>query len=297
MSASVTSTSSKHLEPYTKKFYLTAGIGGALSCGITHLSLTPVDLVKCKIQTGAQFNGLAHGIRSIYSQGGLRALSHGWGPTLAGYASQGTVRFAGYEYFKKIFGDAVDPETKKKFQVPIYIAAAASGEFLADFLLAPFEAVKVRVQTQPGYAKGLMDGMPKMLAQEGIRGLYKGLPPLWMRQIPYTIVKFSLFEKFINVVYGVMGKEKHNMSSMELVAASFAAGYMAGAVCAVASHPGDVIVSKLNKTEGGTFTSVARSLGWRGMWQGLGPRIVMIGAIAGGQWAIYDSFKTTVGFV
>ncbi|MFS8011561.1 putative mitochondrial carrier domain superfamily [Helianthus anomalus] len=46
------------------------------------------------------------------------------------------------------------------------------------------EAVKVRVQTQPGFARGLGDGLPKLVKSEGALGLYKGLVPLWGRQIP-----------------------------------------------------------------------------------------------------------------
>jgi len=28
----------------------------------------------------------------------------------------------------------------------------------------------------------------------GIKGFYKGIGPLWGRQVPYTIVKFAAFE-------------------------------------------------------------------------------------------------------
>lgn len=56
----------------------------------------------------------------------------------------------------------------------------------ADIALCPFEAVKVRVQTQPGYGFGLVDGLPKYVAEDGWAGLYKGIVPLWGRQIPYT---------------------------------------------------------------------------------------------------------------
>lgn len=34
-------------------------------------------------------------------------------------------------------------------------------------------------------------------ANEGSAGLYKGLKPLWGRQVPYTIVKFVAFEKIV----------------------------------------------------------------------------------------------------
>jgi solute carrier family 25 phosphate transporter 3 len=40
------------------------------------------------------------------------------------------------------------------------------------------------VQTQPGFARGLSDGLPKFIRSEGALGLYKGIVPLWGRQIP-----------------------------------------------------------------------------------------------------------------
>jgi len=32
-------------------FYMYCGLGGILSCGITHTSVVPLDMVKCRIQT------------------------------------------------------------------------------------------------------------------------------------------------------------------------------------------------------------------------------------------------------
>ena len=52
-------------------------------------------------------------------------------------------------------------------------------------------ALQVKVQTVPGFARGMADGLPKFIAQEGVAGLWKGLTPLWGRQIPYTMMKFG----------------------------------------------------------------------------------------------------------
>ena len=72
----------------------------------------------------------------------------------------------------------------------VYLAASASAEFLADIALCPFEAIKVRMQTTlPPFASSLREGWGKVTAKEGVSGLYKGLYPLWGRQIPYTMVK------------------------------------------------------------------------------------------------------------
>jgi solute carrier family 25 phosphate transporter 3 len=32
------------------KFYALCALGGVLSCGITHTAVTPLDLVKCRLQ-------------------------------------------------------------------------------------------------------------------------------------------------------------------------------------------------------------------------------------------------------
>jgi solute carrier family 25 phosphate transporter 3 len=78
---------------------------------------------------------------------------------------------------------------------------------------------------------------------------------------------------------------------------------MAGIMCAVASHPSDTIVSKLysqgKSSENVEFatkiSNIYKEIGWKGLWAGLGTRVLMIGTIAGLQWWIYDSFKTMIG--
>lgn len=52
----------------------------------------------------------------------------------------------------------------------IFFLSSASAQVFADVALCPFEAVKVRVQTQPKFAKGLVDGFPKLYRAEGLMG-------------------------------------------------------------------------------------------------------------------------------
>ncbi|VAH22811.1 unnamed protein product [Triticum turgidum subsp. durum] len=77
------------------------------------------------------------------------------------------------------------PENAMKYKILIYLAGPASAEVIADIALCPCEAVKVCVQTQPGFARGLSDGLPKFIKAKGAAGLYKGLVPLWGCLIPY----------------------------------------------------------------------------------------------------------------
>lgn len=282
------------IELYTPKFYAVCGLGGLSACGLTHTLMTPVDLVKCRLQTGAKYTGTINGLSTIAKTEGLKGLSRGWAPTLIGYSAQGVCKFGFYEFFKREFYLAAG-SNGDKYQTLLYAAASASAEVVADIALCPWEAVKVRVQTSEGWAKGVADGLPKFIKEEGFGGLYKGLVPLWSRQVPYTIMKFTAFEKVVTAIYAQLSKPKEQYNKLEQLGVSFLAGYIAGVFCAIVSHPADVVVSKLNKSAGGSFVSVAKELGFAGMWTGLVPRIFMIGTLTALQWLIYDTFKVYTG--
>ena len=184
----------------------------------------------------------------------------------------------------------------------VYLGASASAEFLADLALCPFEAIKVRMQTSlPPYASTLREGWSKVVAKEGVAGLYKGLLPLWGRQIPYTMVKFASFEETVSLIYRYLGKPKESYSALQQTGVSFLGGYIAGIGCAVVSHPADVMVSKLNadraagESTGAALSRIYGKIGFAGLWNGLPVRIFMIGTLTATQWMIYDSFKVYLG--
>ena len=67
--------------------------------------------------------------------------------------------------------------------------------------------------------------------------------------------------------------------------------FLLSVFCAIVSHPADTVVSYMNKAKGSTISSAAKALGFKGLWGGLGPRIIMIGTLTALQWFIYDSVK------
>jgi len=178
----------------------------------------------------------------IYSKEGLRGVFFGWSPTFLGYAMQGAGKYGFYEVFKHVYGDKLAPAGLPK-QV-VYLAASASAEFLADIALCPMEAIKVRMQTSlPPFAHTLREGWAKVVREEGVAGLYKGLYPLWARQIPYTMVKFATFEETVSQIYRLLGKPKDQFGALQQTGVSFLGGYIAGVGCAVVSHPAGTFLS------------------------------------------------------
>ena len=269
------SDKSKGIELYSPTYFAACALGGIISCGPTHTceclmvssiqnctktftAVTPLDLVKCRRQVDSKiYTSNVSAWRTIFKAEGLRGVFFGWSPTFVGYSFQGAGKYGFYEVFKYTYGDKMFPNANKTV---VYLAASASAEFLADIALCPFEAIKVRMQTTiPPFASTLREGWGKVTAKEGIGGLYKGLYPLWGRQIPYTMVKFATFETTVNYIYATLGKPKETYNSLQQTGVSFLGGYIAGIGCAVISHPADVMVSKLNADRQRTYFLPTRS--------------------------------------
>ncbi|RWW26255.1 hypothetical protein GW17_00009381 [Ensete ventricosum] len=228
------------IETYSPLYYAACTFGGLASCGLTHMAITPLDVVKCNMQVS--FYNVSRAGFSL----GLGGFFKGWVPTLLGYSAQGACKFGFYEFFKKFYADVTGPKHASKYKTLIYLAGAASAEVIADIALCPMEAVKVRVQTQPLFARGLRDGLPKFLKSEGVRGY------------EYTMMKFASFETIVEMIYKhVIPKPKEQCSKPLQLAVSFAGGYAAGVLCAVISHPADNLVSFLNNAAGATVTDVS----------------------------------------
>ncbi|TYG43773.1 hypothetical protein ES288_D11G045100v1 [Gossypium darwinii] len=255
------------IEMHSPAFYGACTMGGILSCGLTHTAVTPLDLVKCNMQIDpVKYKSISSGFGILLKEQGIKGLSKGWVPTLLGYSAQGACKFGFYEFFKKYYSDLAGPEYASKYKTLIFLAGSASAEVIADVALCPMEAVKVRVQTQPGFARD-------------------------------TMMKFASFETIVELLYKhAIPTPKDKCSKSLQLAVSFAGGYIAGVFCAIVSHPADNLVSFLNNAKGATVGDAVKKMGLLGLCtRGLPLRIVMIGTLTGAQWGIYDAFKVFVG--
>ena len=279
-------------------------IGGIFACGLTHLAVTPLDVVECRRQVDPKiYKSLGEGIRTIRANHGTAGLFIGWQPTLIGYSCQGFGKFGFYEIFKDVYKGLLGDKAAK-YQTVGFMVSSACAEVIADCFLCPFESLKVKQQTAkdgsfpPQFFKGWNE-----VAKEGSNGFYKGLYPLMARQVPYTMVKFGAFENTVKFCYNnIWTKPKNDYSKATQLSITFLSGYFAGIFCAIVSHPADTMVSKINTfksdvpiSTGTAVKKIYAEIGFAGLWNGLSTRILMVGTLTGLQWWIYDSFKTMVG--
>ncbi|GJJ73481.1 solute carrier family 25 (mitochondrial phosphate transporter), member 3 [Entomortierella parvispora] len=288
--------------PTGAALYARFALAGAICCGVTHGALTPVDVVKTRIQLEPTVynKGMAAGFRQVVKAEGAGALLTGFGPTFAGYFMQGAFKFGGYEFWKKTIIESVGQENAVNNRTAIYLVSSGIAEFFADVALCPLEATRIRLVSQPTFATGLVSGFSRILKEDGvIRGFYSGFGPILLKQIPYTMAKFVVFERASEAILASAGP-KENLSDATLTGINLGSGLIAGVAAAIVSQPADTLLSKINKTSGSgsvmtRLVGLAGELGAKGLFLGLGPRIVMVGTLTAFQFAIYGDIKKALG--
>ncbi|KAM3757840.1 hypothetical protein ACB098_02G220100 [Castanea mollissima] len=261
--------------PYPYGYYGICTVGGMLSAGTTHLAITPLDVLKVNMQVyPVRYNSISSCFTTLLREQGPSAFWRGWAGKFFGYGAQGGCRFGLYEYFKRLYSD-IFVDHNRSF---IFFLSSASAEVFANIALCPFEAIKVRVQAQPHFAKGLADGFPKLYASEGIHGFYRGLIPLWGRNLPFV------------------QKRKEDCSKGQQLGVTCLAGYAAGSVGSLISNPADNIVSSLYNKKADSLILVVKKIGLVNLFtRSLPIRIMLVGPAITLQWLFYDTIKVLSG--
>ncbi|KAI0260250.1 mitochondrial carrier domain-containing protein [Gloeopeniophorella convolvens] len=305
MSSEKTQATPFQVPHFTPANYGSFFLAGALCATLTHGAMTPIDVVKTRIQIDPALarHNLISGGRQIVAKEGASALLTGFGPTAVGYFVQGGGKFAGYELWKKQFVTiAGDQETAVKYRTAIYLGAASVGEFFADILLTPLEATRIRMVSQRGYATGLVSGFTRLLREGGVRDLYAGFIPILFKQIPYAIGQFTVNELCHEAAFRSMSEEtRATLSPASKLSISLGSGVVAGFAAAILSQPADTLLSQINKGHGPEgkmmyrLGVLAKQAGFRGLFAGLGPRMIMTAGLVSGQFLIYDAVKHAMG--
>lgn len=277
-------------------FYAKAATSGGIAACFTHFIMVPVDVVKTRMQLApAVYPTTQKAFQSILKGEGWRGLALGLGPTNYGYFVQGMFKYGLYEYFKTNFAKILGQECAEKNVHLLYLTAGMTAEAVADVFLTPFEAARIRLVANPKFSVGTASAIRQIVLMEGVSGLYKGFVPLVMKQVPYTAVKLTVFEAAEELLYGrFLTKSRHELSNSIQLGVTTVSGFVGGVVSAIASHPADTILTRVNVAGDGKVWPILKQMGLRGIWVGLMPRMGMVGVLAALQLLVYDAAKVAL---
>jgi solute carrier family 25 carnitine/acylcarnitine transporter 20/29 len=126
-------------------------ITGAMAGLVNSVVVTPVELVKCRLQvqteskTQSRYKGIMDCIRQTYGEKGIRAIYQGNSVTIireiAGYGSQ----FGTYYYSKNMMAKLTNREIKELNNLCLMASGAISGVF-CWFFSYPTDVIKTNIQ-------------------------------------------------------------------------------------------------------------------------------------------------------
>lgn len=181
---------------------------GALSGAFTSMALTPIELIKCKMQVPIHAGSGSHGTHSmgilqhitrIFRTHGVFGFWHGQLATLIRETGGSAVWFGAYEGVKLLYlkyDESIDSiEDVKIWQQMSAGAVAGMAYNLAPY---PVDTIKSKLQTEDVGAskrRGTFLSTGKELWQQsGIRGFYRGCGITVFRAAPSSAIIFSIYE-------------------------------------------------------------------------------------------------------
>jgi ornithine carrier protein len=189
---------------------------GAFSGAFTSLVLTPVELVKCKVQvpTTASSDGMIYKaptplsvIRDVFRHQGIKGFWNGQTGTLIRETGGSAAWFGSKETVTLLFhkwNSRSDPKQNAEnldvAPLPLWqqAVAGASAGMSYNFLFYPADTIKSRMQTSlhtPGsIALSFSQEGIKLWKQHGLRGLYRGCGMTVARSAPSSAFIFIIFD-------------------------------------------------------------------------------------------------------
>ncbi|XP_011874522.1 PREDICTED: calcium-binding mitochondrial carrier protein SCaMC-2-A isoform X2 [Vollenhovia emeryi] len=168
---------------------------GSLAGGISQSIIYPLEVLKTRLalrKTG-EFNGMADAAKKIYKQGGLKSLYRGYVPNLIGILPYAGIDLAVYETLKNHYLRTHDKKEPPPYWILLLcgIASSTAGQ------VCSYPLALVRTRLQADCSPNTMIGAFKdILRREGIRGLYRGITPNFLKAVPAASTSYVVYEHF-----------------------------------------------------------------------------------------------------
>ena len=252
---------------------------GAVAGVSVDVSLYPIDTLKTRMQS-------AQGFRAA---GGFRGVYAGLGSAAFGAAPGAALFFVTYDRLKAFLQRRranLNQKTSRSWAEPLdHMLAASAGEVAACAVRVPTEVVKQRAQA--GQHAGSWAALQAILSRRSsvgsagvFRQLYRGWGITVMREVPFTVIQFPLWEALKK-----WWQRRRDQDTVSAVA-SATFGSISGAIAAAATTPLDVLKTRMMLSR---QKESALSLGGKILKEG-GARAFFAGALPRTLWISAGGF-------
>eukprot|EP00986_Skeletonema_menzelii_P010658 scaffold5273_cov158-Skeletonema_menzelii.AAC.19 len=282
---------------------------GALCSSGAHFILTPIDVVKTKVQTKPEIynQGIVGTFKKVWKEEGPATLFDGWEPTFLGFFFAGGTAFFLTEYFRRTYtalattlimtsqsaSEITATSIASNYEIPLIIASAATSGFLCCFIIAPFEAIRVRTVAQPDYADDIFGVASRMIQEEGFPSLFSAVPVWFLKEMKFLV--FDTSTEYLLQAYPV-AREDIRLSLL----ISLIGGTLGGIAATIVSNPADVVVTEMKKAKSDMSMLEAVDIllqraGPAAFAKGMQLRMVFYSLLVSLQFLLYDAIRIALG--
>ncbi|GMG28990.1 unnamed protein product [Ambrosiozyma monospora] len=300
MSSTTAPPSQKEVKkPDPFKSFIAGGVAGAVEGVVTY----PFEFAKTRLQllskSSTQSRNPLKLIYNVSQTQGVSALYVGCPAFVIGNTLKASVRFLGFDAIKKMLADK-----DGKLSGPRGVLAGLGAGLLESVVaVTPAEAIKTAMiddkqAAKPKYQHGF--GTFKLVQDLGVRGLYRGLIPVAMRQGANSAVRlgsYSHIKGLVQNAYGLSPGEPLGSG------ATFVLGGFAGIVTVYSTMPIDTVKTRMQSLEAkklytGTFDcfkKIWKNEGLLAFWKGATPRLGRLILSGGIVFTIYEKMLVIMG--
>lgn len=229
--------------------------------------------------------GVVSVVREVVRADGALALYHGLSASLLMQASYSMVRFAVYDHLKFLY-PLPDAQPRYRLHESIIMASAAGA--LGGLAGNPTDVVNVRMQGdgrlpcgQRRNYKHVIDGLVRIVREEGVLCLWRGAVPNVQRAMVVTTGQLASYDQFKTLLLQHFGRP-------DTFATHLTAACCSGVLTTCITQPVDVVKTHLMlaAVPGGSMacaSQIVQTHGVRGLYRGLllgftrlGPQTVLM---------------------
>ena len=267
-------------------------LDGVCICTIPELNAQVHHLDKTHI-TLPRFTGTADAFIKLARQEGVASLWNGLSPTLLMAVPATVIYYTSYDQLKMKLGFKPG---RRNIQAPLL--AGSLARTAAVTAICPIELVRTKLQSRTGYSyTELLSVVRTAVAQNGITSLWRGLGPMLMRDVPFSIIYWIGYEE-------LKFNFSRNLHQSYDTIIPFMAGSISGCFAAIVTTPLDVVKTHMQveigeARNGGlgagnsltVMRSVVREFGFSGLFTGIIPRCAKIAPACAITIGCYETCK------
>eukprot|EP00924_Labyrinthula_sp_SR-Ha-C_P000956 augustus_masked-scaffold_7-processed-gene-9.54-mRNA-1 protein AED:0.05 eAED:0.05 QI:0/-1/0/1/-1/1/1/0/292 len=276
-----------------KRSPLVASLSGAFAGMVETTAIWPMENLKTQIQLSRSLQNQGgslvaqHTMSSLaqetFKRSGVTGFYRGLLPVLLGSFPKAGVRFGGFN----IISSKLRKEDGTITPLRSLFSGMCAGAVESTVAVTPIETIKTKLIDGNS---GFVAGARRIIAKEGIKGVYQGWAATTLKQSSnqgLRFMAFGLYKEMLMKNFGVT-----NLSPLQ----SLLGGMCSGCFSTICNNPFDMIKTRMQGLEaskyrnfGDCFVQVLKEEGVFAFWKGTGARLMRV---VPGQGIIFMSFET-----